>query len=75
MRLFYRQIRQELVSSSRKLPSLDVFLRRLSQAKNAVELAGLKEGVILHHDESDGLASASLTKIALEKLGLETRLV
>lgn len=57
------------------MPSLDVFLHRLSKAKKAVQLAGLKEAVILHHDESDGLASASLTKIALEKLGLETRLV
>jgi hypothetical protein len=36
---------------------------------------GLKDAVILHHDEADGLCSAGLTKIAIEKLGIETRLI
>jgi single-stranded-DNA-specific exonuclease len=36
--------------------------------------SGLKDAVILHHDEADGLCSAALTKLAIEKLGIETRL-
>src|SRR5207302_1713377 len=31
--------------------------------------------VILHHDEADGLCSAALTRIAIEELGIETRLI
>jgi len=37
--------------------------------------SGLKDAVILHHDEADGLCSAALTKLAIEKLGIETRLI
>jgi single-stranded DNA-specific DHH superfamily exonuclease len=37
--------------------------------------SGLKDAAILHHDEADGLCSAALTKIAIEKLGIETRLI
>lgn len=37
--------------------------------------SGLGEGLVLHHDEADGLCSGALTKIALEKLGLKTRLI
>ena len=35
----------------------------------------LKQAIIVHHDEADGLTSAALTKLALESLGLDTRLV
>ena len=54
---------------------LDPFLRRLAQAKETIVESGLKDAVILHHDEADGLCSAALTKIAIEKLGVETRLI
>jgi len=37
--------------------------------------SGFKESVVLHHDEADGLCSAALTKIAIEKLGIEIRLI
>jgi len=57
------------------LPQLDLFLRRLVQAKQTIVQSGLRDAVILHHDEADGLCSAALTKLAIEKLGIETRLV
>jgi len=57
------------------LAQLDPFLRRLIQAKETIVQSGLKDAVILHHDEADGLCSAALTKIAIEKLGIETRLI
>jgi len=57
------------------LSQLDPFLRRLAQAKETIVESGLKDAVILHHDEADGLCSAALTKIAIEKLGIDTRLI
>jgi single-stranded-DNA-specific exonuclease len=51
------------------------FQNRLHVASSAVRESGLKEAVVLHHDEADGLTSAALTKLALERLGLETRLI
>src|SRR3989441_12139810 len=54
---------------------LESFLNKLAQAKETVVKSGLKDAVILHHDEADGLCSAALTKIAIEKLGIETRLI
>src|SRR3989441_4249437 len=78
-RLFFRQ--QKI--GERKSPSpgynnsaqLESFLRRLAQAKETIVQSGLKDAVILHHDEADGLCSAALTKLAIEKLGIETRLI
>jgi len=57
------------------LAQLEPFLRRLAQAKEAIAQSGLKESVVLHHDEADGLCSAALTKIAIEKLGFQTQLI
>ena len=57
------------------MAQLDQFLNRLAQAKEAIVQSGLKDAVLLHHDEADGLCSAALTKIAIEKLGIETRLI
>ena len=57
------------------MPQLDLFLRRLVQAKQTIVQSGLRDAVILHHDEADGLCSAALTKLAIEKLGIVTRLV
>jgi len=54
---------------------LESFLNKLAQAKETIVQSGLKEAVVLHHDEADGLCSAALTKIAIEKLGIETRLI
>ncbi len=54
---------------------LDSFLIKLAQAKETIVRSGLKEAIILHHDEADGLCSAALTKLAIEKLGIETRLI
>jgi len=53
---------------------LESFLNKLAQAKDTIVKSGLKDALILHHDEADGLCSAALTKIAIEKLGIETRL-
>jgi single-stranded-DNA-specific exonuclease len=57
------------------LDQIDLFLKRLVQAKEAIVGSGLKDALILHHDEADGLCSAALTKLAIEKLGIETRLI
>ncbi len=54
---------------------LESFLNKLAQAKETIVQSGLKDALILHHDEADGLCSAALTKIAIEKLGIETRLI
>jgi single-stranded-DNA-specific exonuclease len=57
------------------LGNLQRFSERLKRAQLAIQFSGLKEGIIVHHDEADGLTSAALSKLALEKLGLETRLI
>lgn len=41
----------------------------------AIRESAIKKAVVLHHDEADGLTSAALTKIGLEHLGLETKLI
>ena len=51
------------------------FLKRLTRAKEAIETSGITRSLVLHHDEADGLSSGALTKLALERLGLDTRLV
>ncbi len=51
------------------------FQNRLGSAVSAVRESGIKEAVVLHHDEADGLTSAALTKLALSSLGLNTRLI
>jgi single-stranded-DNA-specific exonuclease len=57
------------------LAQLDSFLEKLDQAKKSIVKSGLKESIILHHDEADGLCSAALTKLAIVKLDVETRLI
>jgi len=42
---------------------------------SAVRESAIREAVVLHHDEADGLTSAALTKLALSCLGLNTRLI
>ena len=42
---------------------------------SAVRESGIREAVVLHHDEADGLTSAALTKLAMSSLGLNTRLI
>jgi RecJ-like exonuclease len=54
---------------------LQGFQDRLQVAASAVRESGIREAVVLHHDEADGLTSAALTKLALSSLGLETRLI
>ena len=51
------------------------FQNRLGSAVSAVRESGVREAVVLHHDEADGLTSAALTKLALSSLGLNTRLI
>ncbi len=51
------------------------FQNRLGSAVSAVRESGIREAVVLHHDEADGLTSAALTKLALLSLGLNTRLI
>jgi single-stranded DNA-specific DHH superfamily exonuclease len=51
------------------------FQNRLGSAASAVRESGIHEAVVLHHDEADGLTSASLTKLALSSLGLKTKLI
>lgn len=55
--------------------AFDFFLEKLVQAKKAILQSGVSEGVVLHHDEADGLCSAALAKIAVERLGVKTRLI
>jgi single-stranded-DNA-specific exonuclease len=57
------------------LAQLDSFLEKLARAKKSIVQSFLKESIILHHDEADGLCSAALTKVAIETLGIETRLI
>lgn len=57
------------------MADLQGFQNRLHAAASAVRESGIREAVVLHHDEADGLTSAALTKLALTGLGLETRLV
>src|SRR5713101_949265 len=57
------------------MEGLQGFQDKLQSAASAVLESGIREAVVLHHDEADGLTSAALTKIALLRLGLETRLI
>jgi single-stranded DNA-specific DHH superfamily exonuclease len=50
-------------------------LERVEKCKSEIQESTLEEAVIVHHDEADGLTSAALTKLALERLGLRTQLV
>ena len=54
---------------------LQSFQNRLGSAVSAVRESAIREAVVLHHDEADGLTSAALTKLALSCLGLNTRLI
>jgi len=51
------------------------FQNRLDSAISAVRESAIREAIVLHHDEADGLTSAALTKLALSSLGLSTRLI
>ena len=51
------------------------FQDKLDLAVSAVRESAIREAVVLHHNEADGLTSAALTKLALSSLGLETRLI
>ncbi len=51
------------------------FQNRLQVAALAVRESAIREAVVLHHDEADGLTSAALTKLSLSSLGIETRLI
>ena len=55
--------------------NIQAFLQRLSSAQDALQHSQLSEALIIHHDEADGLASAALTKLALENVNLKTRLI
>ncbi len=57
------------------MEDLHGFQNKLQAATSAVRESGIREAVVLHHDEADGLTSAALTKLALSSLGLETRLI
>jgi len=54
---------------------LSGFQSRLSQAKNRLDENNGKRALVFHHDEADGLTSAALAKLALERAGLSTELV
>ena len=57
------------------MEDLHGFQDKLDAAASDVRESGIREAVVLHHDEADGLTSAALTKLALSRLGLETRLI
>jgi len=57
------------------LGDLKHFLERLERARDLIAASGMKHALVLHHDEADGLSSAALTKLAVEHLGLKTRLI
>jgi len=51
---------------------LKEFFENLIEAVDALKNSGIKEALIIHHDEADGLCSASIIKKALERLSFET---
>jgi len=55
--------------------SLDRFLSRMERARDDLRRSELREAVVLHHDEADGLTSAALAKLAFEHLSMTTRLI
>ncbi|HEV2119819.1 MAG TPA: hypothetical protein VGS11_06935 [Candidatus Bathyarchaeia archaeon] len=57
------------------MEDLPGFQKKTQAAVSDIRKSGIREAVVLHHDEADGLTSATLTKIALTQLGLETRLI
>src|SRR4029077_4788976 len=57
------------------MEALQGFLDRLQATASAVRESGIREAVVLHHDEADGLTSAALTKLALSRVGLEMRVI
>src|SRR4029077_531279 len=57
------------------MEGLQAFQNKLQGAATAVRESGIREAVVLHHDEADGLTSAALTKLALSSLRMETRLI
>ena len=57
------------------MEDLSGFQNRLQVAVSAVRESTIREAIVLHHDEADGLTSAALTKLALSSLGLEMRLI
>ena len=57
------------------MEGLQGFQNKLQAAASAIRGSGIREAVVLHHDEADGLTSAALTKLALTSLQLETRLI
>ncbi len=57
------------------MEGLQSFLDKLQATASAIRESGIREAVVLHHDEADGLTSAALAKLALSGLGLETRLI
>jgi len=54
---------------------LERFQSRLNQAKNRLEEHRDRRALVFHHDEADGLTSAALAKLTLEKAGLATEMV
>ncbi len=57
------------------MEGLQGFLDKLQATASAIRESGIRDAVVLHHDEADGLTSAALAKLALSGLGLETRLI
>src|SRR6266852_6499668 len=57
------------------MSDLQHFLERLEGARDLIRGSGMEEALILHHDEADGLSSAALAKLAVEHIGLKTRLI
>ncbi len=51
------------------------FLSRLAKARSQMERARRDSGIVIHHDEADGLASGALAKLALENMGLRAELI
>ncbi len=57
------------------MEDLHGFQKRLQVAASILRESAIKEAIVLHHDEADGLTSAALTMLALSRLGLGTRLI
>jgi len=53
--------------------SLEKFKVKARKAISEIKSLGFKEAFIIHHDDADGLCSAAITKAALEREGLKTR--
>jgi len=55
--------------------ALEWFEARVGEVRDRLAELGVREVMLVHHDDADGLTAAAATKAALERLGLSVRLI